>query len=75
MKSQKKEIIWNIINSLLAGALVFLGALTTGEITAQSIGAAMIASLIVACTQFKRYWETEEKEYQHKKTFGSFIGV
>jgi len=59
-----KEIIWNIINSLLAGALVFLGALTTGEITFKSLLAALVASVIIAVIQFKTYWEKEEEEYK-----------
>jgi hypothetical protein len=30
---QKKEIVYNIVNSLLAGALVLLGSFSVGEIT------------------------------------------
>lgn len=57
-----KVIVWNIVNSLLAGGLVFLGACTTGEITADSILAALIAAGIVSFTQFKDFWAKEEKD-------------
>lgn len=53
----KREIIWNIVNALIAGSLVFLGAMTTGqEITWASIGMSIVASLIVVITKFKDYW-------------------
>lgn len=67
-----KEICWNIINSILAGALVFLGALTDGTISGQSVLAAAIVSASVAILQFKKYWESEEDEYC-RKTLGTFI--
>ncbi len=62
-KSNRMEIIWNIVNSLLAGALVFLGSVSAGEINTKVILAAILASLIVAIVQFKRYWEMEQSEY------------
>ena len=65
-KKNRNEILWNIINSLLAGSLVFLGALTTGTITKVSIFAALVAAGIVACTKFKDYWAGEKKEYSSK---------
>lgn len=65
MKSQKKEIIYHVINSCMAGSLVFLGSITSGNITMQGLGAAIVASLIVAFTKFKHYWTTQEKEYKY----------
>jgi hypothetical protein len=62
----KKEIIWNIVNSLLAGVLVFLGSLTSGEINWKGVGLALIASALVAVTKFKDYWNGEQKEYSTK---------
>ena len=59
-----KEIMWNIVNSILAGTLVFLGALTDGGINGRSICAAIIAAGIIAIVQFKTYWEKEEGEYK-----------
>jgi hypothetical protein len=64
--SQKKEIIWNIVNSLLSGLLILLGAFTTGEITSESIFIAIVTALVVAVTQFKNYWTKEESEYSVK---------
>lgn len=66
---QKREIIWNIINASLAGALVFLGACTTGQITQTGVVAAIIAALAVIITRFKDYWGTEEREYNSLKMF------
>jgi hypothetical protein len=69
-KSQKKEILWNIINSGLAGVLVLLGALTTGEISQESFCIALLTAGIVAITQFKEYWGKEEQEYRTTKVYG-----
>ena len=67
VRSEKKEICWNLINSGLAGALIFLGALTAGNINAEVITAAVIASLIVFVTRFRDYWSKEENEYSNNK--------
>lgn len=73
MTPQTKEIIWNIINSLLAGILVLLGAFTTGHISGESFCAAAIAAGIVAVTQFKNYWDGEKGEFSSKMfSFVSF---
>ena len=71
-KSNKKEIIWNIINSLLAGGLVFIGAFSDGEITKTGIITAISAAGIVALNLFKDYWSKEKKEYSSIKA-GIFI--
>ena len=62
--SQTKEIMWNIINALLAGSLVLLGSFTTGGITTEGFGIAFIAASIVAVSRFWDYWKQEEKEYK-----------
>lgn len=62
----KKEIMYHLINSFLAGGLVFLGSLTTGEFSLKSLGIATAACLIVMLTKFKNYWEKEEPEYSKK---------
>lgn len=67
-----KAITWNVVNSLLAGALIFLGALSDGEISSESIILACIAAFTIAVTQFKKYWTSQEGEYCDK-TLGSFI--
>jgi hypothetical protein len=63
IKKNKNEIIWNIINSLLAGALVLFGNFASGEITLNGVCAAIAAFFIVAITQFKNYWDGERGEY------------
>jgi hypothetical protein len=61
-----KEIIWNIVNSLLAGALVFLGGCVGGKLDWQVVAAAGIAAAVVAVAKFAEYWKKEEQEYQDK---------
>ena len=61
-EQNKKEIFYNLINSLLAGGLVFLGSLTNGFSWA-GICAGAVAAGIVAITKFKKYWDGEKKEY------------
>lgn len=65
-EAAKKEIWYNIINSLLAGGLVFLGAFTTGGVTFKGVCLAVVTSLIVALTKFKEYWDGEAGEYSQK---------
>ena len=67
LKWQGKEIIWNVVNSMLAGGLVLLGGLSSsGMITKESIITSLIASLIVIVTKFSSYWSGEKKEYSVK---------
>ena len=68
--SQKQEILWNLINSGLAGVLVLLGSLTSGGISLNAFCVALVTAGIVAITQFKNYWQNEEIEYKCKKTYG-----
>lgn len=63
-KKNKNEIMYTIINSALAGGLVFLGALSNGDITAKTIIAGLVASLSVALIHFQDYWKTQQKEYK-----------
>lgn len=66
MKTQKQEIIYKIVNSLLAGVLVFLGTCVDGELTLKGMGISVAASLIIAITKFKEYWDGEESEYSNR---------
>lgn len=50
------KITANIINSLLAGALVLLGAFSTGDVTLEGFIIALAAAGLVAVTQFKDFW-------------------
>ena len=65
-----KEISWNIVNSLLAGALVFLGGMvgSNGIINIATICAAGLTALIVAVTRFAEYWKKEESEYMDENS-------
>lgn len=62
----KNEIIYNIINSLIAGGLVLAGSFSDGNITPTGVFAAVTASLVVGITKFKDYWESEKPEYSKK---------
>lgn len=64
-KQEKKEILYNLINSALAGLLVLVGAFSTGNITKQGFIFAIMASLAVCITKFKEYWDGEKKEYMN----------
>ncbi len=61
-KKNKHEIKYNIINSALAGALVFLGSMTQG-FSWEGIGIAFMAACTAAIFKFKNYWDEEKGEY------------
>jgi len=67
--SNKKEIFYNLVNSALAGGLVFLGSLTAGNVSIEGICAAVGAAGIVAITKFSEYWKSEKKEYSRLFNF------
>lgn len=71
------KITANIINSILAGSLVLLGACTDGEITTKGFILAMAAGGIVAITQFKEFWQKEEidKNNTKKTKLLNFINI
>jgi hypothetical protein len=58
------ETAYNLVNSLLAGGLVFLGSLSSGNITFNGICLALIASGIVALSKFKDFWTKKGKIYK-----------
>lgn len=68
-KKQKKEIMWNLINSALAGALVLFGGFTTGNITVESLCVAFAAAMVVALTKFKDYWTNTADKKSYAFTF------
>lgn len=71
--SRAKEICYHIVNSLLSGALVLLGAFTTSqEINLEGLFFASIMAGIVAITKFKDFWDSEKSEYTH--TVFHFVG-
>jgi ABC-type multidrug transport system permease subunit len=67
VKKNIDEIIWNIINATLAGAISFLSALiASGELNWKVVMVSLITSLLVAFVKFKNYWDGEQKEYSKK---------
>lgn len=60
-RTKKEMIAWHLINSGMAGALVFAGAFINGGLTKQAIVAAGAASFIVGLTKFKEFWEKQMK--------------
>lgn len=66
IKINSDEIIWNVINSLLSGVLILLGAFTTGEVSLRAVITAFFVSAIVGVSKFKEYWDGEQKEYSTK---------
>jgi hypothetical protein len=67
-QDNKREILYNVINSALAGSLVFLGGMmNSGDITWKVAATALMASAVVGVTKFQTYWSREEQEYTGKK--------
>ena len=66
MKKNADEIKWNIINSLLAGSLVFLGSFSDLKFSWKGLVAGLIIAAIVVVAKFKDYWDGEKKEYTQK---------
>jgi hypothetical protein len=65
-KENKNEIKYNLVNCALAGGLVLAGSLTSGNLTIEGVGFALIAALIVCLTKFKSYWDGQANEYSIK---------
>ena len=69
-KLQKREIKYHLINSGLAGMLVFLGSLTSGSgVTVQGVSAGFLAGVVLGLSKFKEYWTTQKKEYVYNYLF------
>jgi len=65
-----REIKYNLVNSAIAGGLIFLGSLLpllTGDFDFKAIclgaTAGIITGLIVFLNKFKEYWDSEAPEY------------
>lgn len=65
-KLNRDEILYNIINSVIAGALVFVGSMSDGVFTKQGAVVAFAASFVVALVKFRDYWSGQEQEYIHR---------
>jgi hypothetical protein len=68
-EKEKHEIYCHLVNSGLAGALVFLGSFASGHVTWATLGIAFVAAMTVAVSQFKDYWERLQlpPKFQNKK--------
>ena len=71
-EQQKQQIIWNIVNSLLAGGLVLLGNFTSGSFSLGGLCIAIATAGAVALTKFSDFWKAEQSEYCNTKLF-SFV--
>jgi len=71
-RNKKKEICWNIVNSLLAGGLVFFGSLVNG-FSWEGLGFAFATSMVTAIIKFQDYWKSKQNEYSAKLL--NFVGV
>jgi len=71
-KQQKRmtEFRYNIINSLIAGALVFAGTFADGNISWESICIAVGVAGVVALTKFRDWFRTQNPA---PKTYLNFI--
>ena len=65
-----KEICWNIVNSLLGGAIAFVGALagSGGHLNGAVISVTGITALLIALVKFTEYWKKEESEYMDENS-------
>jgi len=64
-KAQNKEILWNVINSCLAGFLVMFGGfIANQEITTKLIFTSIALGCMAAIVQFKKFWETEQSSFK-----------
>jgi hypothetical protein len=70
-EENKKEIFYKLVNSFLTGFLVFMGSMTNG-FSWDGVGYGFVASLIVAITKFKEYWDGEAEEYSTR--LFNFVG-
>lgn len=69
MSFNKEEIIYHAVNSMIAGALVFLGYfIGAGEIISmKGLLISMAAASMVAVTKFKDYWQNEKDVIEKPK--------
>jgi len=54
-QKNKYEIMYNLINCFIAGALVFLGSLSSGSLTKTSILFTIVAFALTFLVKFQKY--------------------
>lgn len=62
-KKNRHEIKYHLINSLLAGGMVFVGAIADGKVSKHEIMASFGAAALIAFIKFKEYWAEQKGEY------------
>lgn len=66
-KKNKDEIIWNLVNSILAGMISLATSfISLGEITQKGLIASGATAALIAVWKFSNYWQKEKKEYSIK---------
>jgi uncharacterized membrane protein len=64
-KRNKYRIIYQIIDCLIAGSLVFIGALSSSGLTKTSLISALFVSLGVAFLKFQNFYKSLKKEFSN----------
>jgi hypothetical protein len=70
--TQKEEIFYNVVNSILAGAIAFFSSLVTAIASSGfdshelliSAAIGFTTSFLIALYKFKEYWDGEKSQYQ-----------
>ena len=62
-EKKKYRIKWHLIDALLAGIWIFLGSLTVGIPTLETLFVAVVIAGITIITRFRDFWMKEEKDF------------
>lgn len=67
-EENKREILWNIINSFIAFLISFFSILIATDFifTFKGFVIAFSTGMITAVIKFREYWESEKGEYSNK---------
>lgn len=60
------KIFYNLVNSFLAGSLVFVGAFTDGNISLDSVYTCLAVSIVIFLTKFREFWDKETKKISNE---------
>lgn len=74
-KLRNKTVKWNLVNSGMAGLIFFVGSVSNGDVTWQSVLISFVVAVGVAANKFQEYWKQRGKRYIPKKcdSFFNFI--
>lgn len=66
-KKERKEIFYNVINTLLLTTIAFIsGVVAVEAVTFRVVFVSLLMGFIVGLTKFKEYWDGEKTEYSTK---------